>query len=185
MGASPQNVKKGFRSTGIWPFNPDIFNRDYFLPASVTDRPPPDESLHGPSTTTSSHLLMGSPLLPSYLLLGRRPPPSHLLLSCPLLLCMSHLVPWLFLTINSDSLEEVTLIFVPVPLSLQEEDVFTSKVREIDFTSSNVCPSNSENQILILVCVCLCSPGEPGVFCPELIRPYPKDPWSASEENNQ
>lgn len=110
MGASPQNVKKGFRSTGIWPFNPDIFNRDYFLPASVTDRPPPDESLHGPSTTTSSHLLMGSPLLPSYLLLGRRPPPSHLLLSCPLLLCMSHLVPWLFLTINSDSLEEVTLI---------------------------------------------------------------------------
>ena len=62
--ASPRNILKGFSSTGIWPLNKDIFPADVFLPASVTDRPPPvipgpshDDpslSLPGPSNTDPS-----------------------------------------------------------------------------------------------------------------------------------
>ncbi|KAL7402336.1 hypothetical protein ABVT39_013405 [Epinephelus coioides] len=50
LAASPLNVKKGFSSTGIWPYKADIFKKDDFLPASVTDRPPPEASLPEPST---------------------------------------------------------------------------------------------------------------------------------------
>ncbi|KAK0147816.1 Pogo transposable element with KRAB domain [Merluccius polli] len=38
--ASPLNVKKGFTSTGIWPYKPDIFTKEHFAPALVTDRAP-------------------------------------------------------------------------------------------------------------------------------------------------
>lgn len=33
----PSNIEAGFKSTGIWPFNRDIFTEADFLPSSVTD----------------------------------------------------------------------------------------------------------------------------------------------------
>ncbi|KAJ4430901.1 hypothetical protein ANN_19493, partial [Periplaneta americana] len=36
---SAENILSGFQSSGIWPFNKDIFSEDDFLPISVTGRP--------------------------------------------------------------------------------------------------------------------------------------------------
>lgn len=36
---TPSNITSGFRSTGIYPFNPDIFNDQAFMSSYVTDRP--------------------------------------------------------------------------------------------------------------------------------------------------
>ena len=37
--ANPSNILSGFRATGIWPLNRDIFPEDAFVAARVTDRP--------------------------------------------------------------------------------------------------------------------------------------------------
>lgn len=34
---SPSNITLGFKVTGIWPFDQNIFNEDKFLPTSLTD----------------------------------------------------------------------------------------------------------------------------------------------------
>ena len=39
--ATPRNILAGFESTGIWPFNQDIFSAEDYLPLAVTDRPFP------------------------------------------------------------------------------------------------------------------------------------------------
>lgn len=39
MAITPKNITAGFASTGIWPFNKNIFTEDDFAPSSVTDRP--------------------------------------------------------------------------------------------------------------------------------------------------
>ena len=36
---APQNIVSGFKVSGIYPFNSEIFNEDEFLPSAVTDRP--------------------------------------------------------------------------------------------------------------------------------------------------
>lgn len=41
LAATPVNITKGFKVSGIQPFNRDIFGDDEFLPANVTDQPPP------------------------------------------------------------------------------------------------------------------------------------------------
>ena len=38
LSCSPRNIMSGFRATGIWPFNRDVFNDADFLAANVTDR---------------------------------------------------------------------------------------------------------------------------------------------------
>ena len=40
---TPENILSGFRKTGIFPHNRDIFNSDSFLPSEVTNRPDPNE----------------------------------------------------------------------------------------------------------------------------------------------
>lgn len=35
---TPENIIDGFKSTGIYPFNKNIFTDADFLPSSVTDR---------------------------------------------------------------------------------------------------------------------------------------------------
>lgn len=36
VGASPANIKSGFRATGIWPSNPEIFSESDFLQATIS-----------------------------------------------------------------------------------------------------------------------------------------------------
>ena len=40
---TPENITAGFKATGIWPFDWDVFSDDEFLSAYVTDRPPPHD----------------------------------------------------------------------------------------------------------------------------------------------
>lgn len=51
---NPTNIISGFRVSGVFPFNPDVFSEDEFLPSSVTDRPiehtEPAESSDMPTT---------------------------------------------------------------------------------------------------------------------------------------
>ena len=42
--ANPANILGGFRATGIWPINRDIFPEDSFVGAQVTERPEPQET---------------------------------------------------------------------------------------------------------------------------------------------
>lgn len=43
-GATPSNILSGFRSTGIWPIDRNIFPDEAFLGAQVTERPAPPEN---------------------------------------------------------------------------------------------------------------------------------------------
>ncbi|KAM3606707.1 uncharacterized protein V6R79_021771 [Siganus canaliculatus] len=45
LSATPKNIQAGFRCTGIWPFNPDIFQECDYASSQVTDRPDPSASL--------------------------------------------------------------------------------------------------------------------------------------------
>lgn len=61
LAFTPVNILKGFKTTGIWPFNPNIFTDADFLAESVTDRPfeEEDEHIHDtsiPSTSTDTSL---------------------------------------------------------------------------------------------------------------------------------
>ena len=53
-GATPSNILSGFRSTGIWPIDRNIFPDEAFLGAQVTERPAPPENFDvevGPSSS--------------------------------------------------------------------------------------------------------------------------------------
>jgi len=41
LAFTPSNILSGFRVSGIWPFNRDVFGDDELLASSVTDRPDP------------------------------------------------------------------------------------------------------------------------------------------------
>ena len=51
---TPSNILSGFRSTGIWPINRNIFPDDAFVGAQVTERPAPPEDFAVEVTPTSS-----------------------------------------------------------------------------------------------------------------------------------
>ena len=38
----PRNIFSGFKNTGTWPYNPDIFAEEDFAAATITDRLAPD-----------------------------------------------------------------------------------------------------------------------------------------------
>ena len=38
----PRNILSGFKNTGTWPYNPDIFAEEDFAAATITNRPAPD-----------------------------------------------------------------------------------------------------------------------------------------------
>lgn len=57
----PRNIISGFRTTGIAPFNPNIFSDNDFLCSAVTDRPIPQNNTNGNQLEISSNILsMGS-----------------------------------------------------------------------------------------------------------------------------
>ena len=53
---SPKNIFSGFKSSGIYPFNPDVFHEAMFLPASVTDIPVAAPACHDARADISSEL---------------------------------------------------------------------------------------------------------------------------------
>lgn len=66
VAATPKNIQAGFQSTGIWPFNPEIFEECDYAPSQVTNRPEPRTSL------TSGALQPHSP--PTHLGTASSPP---------------------------------------------------------------------------------------------------------------
>ncbi len=56
---TPRNIISGFRSTGIFPYNRDIFPDEAFAPSMVSDRPNSEpasaDDPHGPSTSDGPH----------------------------------------------------------------------------------------------------------------------------------
>ncbi|XP_050676211.1 uncharacterized protein LOC126973109 [Leptidea sinapis] len=57
LALNPVNIMSGFRSTGIWPFNPDIFQDSDYAPSYVTDRPNP-ETNHPTASQNTSNLTL-------------------------------------------------------------------------------------------------------------------------------
>lgn len=59
LAATPKNIQAGFQCTGIWPFNPEIFQDSDFAPSQVTDRPDPSTipstSGQADQASTSAH----------------------------------------------------------------------------------------------------------------------------------
>ena len=44
---TPRNIQSGFKVTGLWPFNPDIFQECDFAAAQVANRPNPNNVTKG------------------------------------------------------------------------------------------------------------------------------------------
>ena len=52
-----ENITSGFRVTGIFPHNADVFPEEAFLPAQVTDRPQPDDDQVSTAATADQLLI--------------------------------------------------------------------------------------------------------------------------------
>lgn len=46
MAANMSNIQSGFKVSGIWPYNPDIFTDEEFLPSYITHRPQETNNLN-------------------------------------------------------------------------------------------------------------------------------------------
>lgn len=55
LAATPTNIQSGFRVSGIYPLNRDVFDESEFTPSFVTDRPP------APPPTGSQQTLASPP----------------------------------------------------------------------------------------------------------------------------
>ncbi|XP_072395259.1 uncharacterized protein [Diabrotica undecimpunctata] len=54
---APSNIISGFKVSGIWPINPNIFTDDEFMTSAITDRPDPtliQESVSSGSNTANA-----------------------------------------------------------------------------------------------------------------------------------
>jgi hypothetical protein len=54
--AIPLNAISGFQSSGIWPYNPNVFSVADYAPPSVTDRPYPDFTQASPADLPDSEI---------------------------------------------------------------------------------------------------------------------------------
>ena len=62
QAAMPENVIAGFRVSGVWPFDRDIFCNVDYLPSDITDRPAPEDNhaVDNAPTVAQSRLLSTS-----------------------------------------------------------------------------------------------------------------------------
>ena len=72
--ASVANITAGFRASGIWPLNPNIFTATDYMPSSVTDKPPPMPSEMLSKASTSQNFPASQSL--EDILLALRPIPQ-------------------------------------------------------------------------------------------------------------
>jgi hypothetical protein len=79
-----KNIVSGFRVTGIFPVNRDVFGDDDFLPSSVTDRPEQSEIVDKPSCSSApSDSTFSSGLLPPSASSSGRPTSGAVTLKSP------------------------------------------------------------------------------------------------------
>ncbi|KAG5881610.1 hypothetical protein JTB14_030307 [Gonioctena quinquepunctata] len=57
LAFTPKNIQSGFRVSGIWPSNENIFGDEEYLSSSVTDREEPTGSTYDSKPSTSQHLV--------------------------------------------------------------------------------------------------------------------------------
>jgi len=62
LAFTPSNILSGFRVSGIWPFNRDVFGDDEFFPSSVTDRPDPSLTNIASQSDGPASVLLNEPL---------------------------------------------------------------------------------------------------------------------------
>jgi len=150
------NITSGFRVAGIYPFNPDVFGEDEFLPSAFTDRPDsnigePLNSL-GPgqlsTSQPSAHML--TPNSPStsevHITTKQQPTPEEIRL-------FSKVMPQKQNTYRKKSKSQI-LTNTPVKLQLEQEELAKMRkprmkqklARKNDFSSES--EGESENEIL-------------------------------------
>jgi hypothetical protein len=61
---NPCNIQSGFRVSGSWPVNADIFRHDEYLSSYVTDRPEPTDQLTAPETHQTPAIDINEPFHP-------------------------------------------------------------------------------------------------------------------------
>lgn len=65
LAMTPTNISNGYRRTGIYPYNSDIFSEEDFMPSFVTDRPEAEpQSDSQPTTETNAELRFPEPEIP-------------------------------------------------------------------------------------------------------------------------
>ncbi|KAK3784080.1 hypothetical protein RRG08_025271 [Elysia crispata] len=51
--AHPENIISGFKASGMWPFNREVFNNEDYLPSEITNRPVQPPKTAGPSNASA------------------------------------------------------------------------------------------------------------------------------------
>ena len=65
LAATISTAVNGFKNTGIWQINPEVFNDSDFQPSKPTDRPSPDVTEDVTNSVTAESLVSENDVLPS------------------------------------------------------------------------------------------------------------------------
>lgn len=156
---TPQNIMSGFRCTGIWPFDRQIFTEEDFAPSTVTDRPleednnanyqtdhPSKEPTENQSTSISSATQVPCPPSPS---------PSTSKVTCP-----------------SSSTPSSSKIMDQIPSTSKPTCSSSSTPLSTEIMDQSTPPSSPKSKEVQILPPCKKN------FTPEQIRPLPKADFS-------